>query len=100
MGFRCWVCIRLHVQELSGLQKLYYSRRICPGMPVAEKELFLAISRLLWAFKIQSVPGETICLDEYEGNSGRTPLPFKVNLVPRDEHVRSILEAAEEKLDI
>jgi len=75
-------------------------RRICPGMPVAEKELFLAISRLLWAFKIQSVPGETICLDEYDGNSGRTPLPFKVNLVPRHEHVQSLLEAEEERLHI
>lgn len=69
-------------------------------MPVAEKELFLAISRLLWAFKIQSVPGESICLDEYEGNSGRAPLPFKVNLVPRHERVQSILEVEEERLNV
>lgn len=69
-------------------------------MPVAEKEIFLAVSRLLWAFKILPVPGETICLEEYEGNSGRTPLPFKVNLIPRHEHVRSVVEAKKEVLNI
>lgn len=69
-------------------------------MPVAEKEIFLAVSRLLWAFKIQSVPGETICLEEYEGNSGRTPLPFKVNLIPRHEQVGSVLEAKDEIVSI
>ncbi|KXN88563.1 Phenylacetate 2-hydroxylase [Leucoagaricus sp. SymC.cos] len=71
-------------------------RRICPGMPIAEKEIFLAISRLLWAFKIQPVPGESPCLDEYEGNSGRTPLPFQINLIPRHEHVHCVLGTKDE----
>ncbi|KAH9958673.1 cytochrome P450 [Lactifluus volemus] len=31
-------------------------RRICPGIHVAERELWLAISRLLWAFDIRSLP--------------------------------------------
>ncbi|PCH43872.1 cytochrome P450 [Wolfiporia cocos MD-104 SS10] len=66
-------------------------RRICPGMPIAENEIFLAVSRLLWAFSIQIVPGKPPCLEEYEGNSGRTPLPFKVMLVPRHENVEAIL---------
>ncbi|KAH9922938.1 cytochrome P450 [Fomitopsis serialis] len=56
-------------------------RRICPGMLVAEKELFLAVSRLLWAFCIAAVPGKPPCLEEYDGNSGRTPLPFEVGAV-------------------
>ncbi|EGO26305.1 hypothetical protein SERLADRAFT_367896 [Serpula lacrymans var. lacrymans S7.9] len=75
-------------------------RRICPGMPVAEKEIFLAISRLLWAFTIQSVPGEPISLDEYEGNSGRTPLPFRIRLSPRHDNVRSVLDARAETLGV
>ena len=71
-------------------------------MPVAEKEIFLAVSRLLWAFKIQSlVPGETICLEEYEGNSWSYPImPFKVNLIPRHEQVGSVLEAKDEIVSI
>ncbi|EJD41001.1 cytochrome P450 [Auricularia subglabra TFB-10046 SS5] len=70
-------------------------RRICPGMHVAEHSLWLAISRLLWAFKIEAVPGEPINLEEYEGKSGRTPLPFRVRFVPRHERVAKLLEKEE-----
>lgn len=72
------------------------SRRICPGVVVAERELWLAIARLLWAFTIKPVPGEPISLEEYEGQSGRTPLPFRVELVPRHADVPALLETQEE----
>ena len=72
------------------------SRRICPGIHVAERELWLAISRLLWSFKIESVPGEPINLVEYEGKSGRTPLPYRVQLIPRHDRVAALLEAEKE----
>ncbi|KAF4598324.1 hypothetical protein EYR38_006721 [Pleurotus pulmonarius] len=55
-------------------------RRICPGMVVAERELWLAISRLLWSFSFNEVPGEPITLAQYEGLSGRTPLPYRINI--------------------
>ncbi|KAF9455844.1 cytochrome P450 [Collybia nuda] len=71
-------------------------RRICPGMPIAEKEIFLAISRLLWAFQIEPVIGELPCLDEYEGNSGRTPLPYRIRLVPRHDHLHHVLDTKQE----
>jgi cytochrome P450 len=32
-------------------------RRICQGMHVAERSMFIAISRLLWAFDFAAVPG-------------------------------------------
>ena len=67
------------------------SRRICPGMHVAEKELWLAVSRFLWCFEIRPLPDEPICLDEWEGESGRTPMPFRIRLEPRHENVASIL---------
>lgn len=54
---------------------------------MADNELFLALARLLWSFTFHEVPGETICLDEYEGLSGRTPFPFKVVLKPRHGNV-------------
>ena len=69
-------------------------------MSVAEKELFLAISRLLWSFKIQGVPGEPISLDEYEGKSGRSPLPYRLKLEPRHAKVHDMLysRVEEEKI--
>ncbi len=69
------------------------SRRLCPGLVVAERELWLAISRLLWAFTMHEVPGEPISLEEYEGKSGRVPVPFSVRLVPRHDRVRAIAES-------
>ena len=63
-------------------------RRICPGMPVAEQELWLAISRLLWSFTFHALPDEPISLQEYEGTSGRRPLPFRLKLVPRIENLQ------------
>ncbi|CCM06720.1 uncharacterized protein FIBRA_09014 [Fibroporia radiculosa] len=66
-------------------------RRICPGMIVAEREIWLAISRMLWAFNMIEIPGEPIDLKEYDGLSGRSPVPFRIKLVPRDENVAKVL---------
>jgi hypothetical protein len=75
---------------------LYYSRRICPGIHIAERELWLAISRLLWAYEIRSLPEEPISLEEYDGASARTPLPYRITLTPRHERVQALLEAEKE----
>ncbi|KAL0957868.1 hypothetical protein HGRIS_000052 [Hohenbuehelia grisea] len=66
-------------------------RRICPGMWVAEREVWLAISRMLWAFEMVEIPGEPIDLREYDGLSGRSPVPFRIRLAPRDEQVKVVL---------
>ncbi len=71
------------------------SRRICPGIHVAERELWLAVSRLLWAFDIRSLPDEPISLQGYDGAS-RKPKPFRVTLTPRHDRVQTLLEAEEE----
>ncbi|KAG6916525.1 hypothetical protein DXG01_006466 [Tephrocybe rancida] len=71
-------------------------RRICPGLPAAERELWLAISRLLWAFTFHSVPGEPISLEEYDGLSGRTPKPFRLRLSPRVEKLNEFLQSKAE----
>ncbi|KAF8881025.1 cytochrome P450 [Gymnopilus junonius] len=55
-------------------------RRICPGMWVAEREVWLVISRMLWAFRTEEIPGEPIDLKEYDGLSGRSPVPFRIKL--------------------
>ncbi|KAI0312784.1 cytochrome P450 [Amylostereum chailletii] len=69
-------------------------RRICPGIHVAEREMWLSISRLLWTFRIEA--DEPISLEEYEGTHGRTPIPYKVRLVPRHDKVHLMTDEREE----
>ncbi|PPQ80417.1 hypothetical protein CVT25_001725 [Psilocybe cyanescens] len=71
-------------------------RRICPGLPAAERELWLAISRLLWSFDFRALPDEPISLEEYDGLSGRTPIPFRLCLTPRFEGAGDIIDTVEE----
>ncbi len=67
------------------------SRRICPGMWVAEREVFLAIARMLWAFKMDEIPDEPIDIKEYDGLSGRSPVPFRIKITPRHDQVETVL---------
>ncbi|KAF9456426.1 cytochrome P450 [Collybia nuda] len=67
-------------------------RRICPGMAVAEREIFLAISRMLWSFNMEQLPEEPINLNDYDGLSGRSPVPFRIKAIPRDDKVAEVLE--------
>lgn len=46
---------------------------------------------MLWAFNMYEVPGEPIDLKEYDGLSGRSPVPFRIKLVPRHENVAKII---------
>lgn len=85
----------------NGLERDHWAfgagRRICPGLAVAEKEIWLAISRLIWAYSFTEVTGKPISLEEYEGSSGRTPLPFQVVISPRHPDVVSLLQEVEER---
>ncbi|PIL23591.1 cytochrome P450 [Ganoderma sinense ZZ0214-1] len=66
-------------------------RRICPGVILAEREVFLGLAHMLWAFKIAPIPGVPIDLKEYDGVSGCSPVPFVVRLTPRDASVAEVL---------
>ncbi|KAJ7215712.1 cytochrome P450 [Mycena rebaudengoi] len=70
---------RVHSPQCSrcAVADSYRRRRICPGMIVAEREIWLTISRMLWAFRMESLPDEPIDLKEYDGLSGRSPVPFR-----------------------
>lgn len=59
-------------------------RRICPGMHVAERSLFINLARLLWGFDIRHAKDETgndIPVDPTFGGmlegATATPRPFK-----------------------
>ena len=64
-------------------------RRLCQGMHIAERSLFLAISRLLWAFdfeKARDDNGNEITPDADDLTEGLfvLPKPFPARIVPRD----------------
>ena len=61
-------------------------------MLVAEREIWLTIARMLWAFDMTEVPSEPIDLNEYDGLSGRSPMPFRINIKPRDAEVESVIK--------
>lgn len=64
-------------------------RRICPGMHVAERSLFINIARLLWGFDIdlkRGDDGEIIPVDfsllGTLGGSNCSPSPFACGIIP------------------
>lgn len=63
-------------------------RRICPGMNIADRSLFLAISRLLWAFRFDKAVdgnGRDIVPEARAVTQGSLvqPLPFLPRILPR-----------------
>lgn len=84
-------------------------RRICPGMHVAERSLFLGISRILWAFNITPAKdpnGNEILPDQEKLTQGFVCMPeeFRAEITPRSEKRASLVrkewrEAEAELLD-
>jgi cytochrome P450 len=72
-------------------------RRICPGMHVAERSLFLAISRILWAFEIKpkkDANGHPILPDPEKYTQGFVcmPEPFVADITPISVERAAIVE--------
>ncbi len=67
-------------------------RRRCQGMHIADRSIFLAISRMLWAFDfkraINPATGREIIpdMDELQEGMMSLPKPFKADIVPRSEY--------------
>jgi hypothetical protein len=64
-------------------------RRICPGIHVAEKSLFLNIARVLWAFNItKKVDEDGVVIEPNEAMVPgwmTIPQPFDCTISPRSE---------------
>ncbi|RDA83525.1 hypothetical protein CP532_4152 [Ophiocordyceps camponoti-leonardi (nom. inval.)] len=75
-------------------------RRMCQGMHIADRSLFLAMSRTLWAFDIKRAVDETTGqeivpdVDNIVDGLFVCPRPFKANLVPRSQ--RKVARVREE----
>lgn len=74
-------------------------RRLCQGMHIAERSLFLAISRLVWAYffeKTKDANGQPITPDTEDLIGGLTVIPanFKAVITPRSEEKAYIVRNA------
>ena len=73
-------------------------RRLCQGMHIAERSLFLAIARLIWGFEFhpgKHADGGVLMPDPNDLTEGMLvqPRPFPARIVPRDEgRVRIVRE--------
>ncbi|KXN80997.1 Cytochrome P450 1A2 [Leucoagaricus sp. SymC.cos] len=67
-------------------------RRICPGEGLSEREIFLAVSYILWAFIIQRAQGGSGAIlkgDNFGG--GRSPPKNQIKMVPRHNMVAEVV---------
>ncbi|KAF1951982.1 cytochrome P450 [Byssothecium circinans] len=78
-------------------------RRICAGLHIAERTMFLSISRLLWAFNFELPEGETTESEDLtEGllvHPRHVPVRITVRSEERTQAVRREWEAVRGKLD-
>ncbi|EMD69700.1 hypothetical protein COCSADRAFT_76274 [Bipolaris sorokiniana ND90Pr] len=79
-------------------------RRVCQGMHVAERSLFLAISRLLWAFDFRPArdeAGEEIIPDPENLTEGTLsqPKPFPASITPRNKEKVTLIREEWAKME-
>jgi cytochrome P450 len=71
-------------------------RRVCPGVHVAEKSLYLNIARVLWAFNISKKrgPDGTVIEPNAAMVAGwmTIPQPFECTITPRSEKKKSLID--------
>lgn len=73
-------------------------RRLCPGIHLAERNMWRIASKLLWAFEfsepINPKTGDVEHLDPNAYNPGilQAPLPFKVQIKVRSEAHRAVIQ--------
>ena len=80
-------------------------RRICPGIHLAERNLFLAMAKLLWAFDFSAkrdgrnvaIPVDVDARTGYTDGFLHCPKPFGVTVRPRSEGRRATIMKEFEK---
>lgn len=74
-------------------------RRICPGIHLAERSMFLGVAKLLWAFKFEQkldaagvpIPIDTDPVTGYSEGFLVCPKKFECNVIPRSEARRDTI---------
>jgi len=71
-------------------------RRSCPGLVIADIDLFLSVSKILWAFDLSTPDGQPLDTSPetaFTGPNLRRPLPFKITFRVRSEARARTIEA-------
>ncbi|KAI9928666.1 hypothetical protein ASPWEDRAFT_36431 [Aspergillus wentii DTO 134E9] len=70
------------------------SRRICPGIHLAERNMFLAVAKLLWAFEFHAGEGENDSdpVSGYQNGFLYCAKPYGCETVVRSEEIRETVE--------
>ncbi|KAG6868219.1 hypothetical protein C0993_006082 [Termitomyces sp. T159_Od127] len=81
-----------------------YGRRMCPGMHIALQGIYIAISRLLWAFEILPISenGKVYmpAADDFTGGLVSRPANLKYRLVLRHKGMLDLIMLDAEKADM
>ncbi|GHJ86634.1 hypothetical protein NliqN6_3036 [Naganishia liquefaciens] len=70
-----------------------FGRRICPGMYIADRSMFITFTRLLWAFTFKEDPAHPIDIDSFSEGFSSHPLHFKTGIAPRGPWVEEALKS-------
>ena len=71
---------------------------MCPGLHLAERNMWRIVAKLLWAFEISEpvdeATGEQLPLDVNAFSSAilMCPLPFKARITPRSKEYLAVVE--------
>ncbi|KAI8996406.1 cytochrome P450 [Trametes punicea] len=81
-----------------------YGRRICPGLHVANQSIFIAVSRLLWAFDIVpavGVDGKPILpsTDDFTSGLVTRPAPFPCTFKLRNKSAEEVIVLEAERAE-
>lgn len=69
-----------------------HRRRICPGIHLAEKEIFLAVVQILWAFHVEALSGEQNVQETRESDYSILRREIRIRIVPRIENLGDVLD--------
>ncbi len=73
-------------------------RRLCQGIHIAERSLFLAIACMLWAFDFSTPDPSKIDTEDLRGGLAVVPAPFECNIKPRDDQRVKVLRQEWERM--
>ncbi|CAK3859612.1 related to purine nucleotide binding [Lecanosticta acicola] len=79
----------------SGHSSFGWGRRICPGADLASNSLFIALSKLLWAYDVLPSEGQEYDIFAYTDGFNVRPKKFECLIRVRSERHRNVLEKAQ-----
>jgi cytochrome P450 len=76
----------------SGHSSFGWGRRICPGADLAANSLFIALSKILWAFDIEKIKGRTYDTFAYTEGFNIRPQKFECEIRVRSDKHKEVMD--------